>query len=96
MEVALTRANRVYATKNEKYGKLYKLKKYKGNLSYTQMPNTPEHCKTINDDLSKYDFSAIKADLDYMYYVERTFDLLDVSWKQLLGNDFLKIDKFDI
>lgn len=96
MEVALTRANRVYATKNEKYGKLYKIKKYKGNLSYTQMPNTPEHCKTINDDLSKYDFSAIKADLDYMYYVERTFDLLDVSWKQLLGNDFLKIDKFDI
>ena len=96
IDITLTRANRIYASKNEKYGKLYKIKKYKGNLSYTMMPNTPDHCVTINDDLSKYNFADIKADLDYMYYIERTYDLLDVSWRQLLGNDFIKINKFDI
>jgi hypothetical protein len=96
IEVPLTRANRIYATKSEKYGKLYKIKKYKGNLSYTQMPSTPEHCKTINDDLSNYNFNDIKTDLDYMYYIGRAYDLLDVSWKQLLGNEIIKINKFDI
>ena len=60
------------------------------------MPSTPEHCKTINDDLSKYNFEDIKADLDYMYYIGRAYDLLDVNWKQLLGNDIIKINKFDI
>ena len=96
MEIALTRANRVYASKSTKYGKLYKVKKYKGNLSYTQMPNTPEHCVTINDDLSKYDFDDIRKDLDYLYYIDRTYDLLDVNWKQLIGNEIIKINKFDI
>ena len=96
IEIALDRANRVYATKCEKYGKLYKVKKYKEKISYTQMPNTPEHCKTINDDLSKYNFSDIKNDLDYMYYIERAYDLLDVNWMQLIGNNIIKINKFDI
>lgn len=96
MDVPLTRANRVYATKSTEYGKLYKLKKYKGNISYTQMPSTPEHCKTINDDLSKYNFNDIKKDLDYMYYIGRTYELLDVKWKQLLGQNIIEINKFDL
>lgn len=95
-EIPLYKANRVYATKNISYGKLYKLKMYKGNISYTQMANTPEHCKTINKDLSEYTFDDIKNDLDYMYYIARTYDLLDVKWKQLCNNKLIDINKFDI
>lgn len=96
IEIPLTRANRVYATKDTSYGKLFKLKKYKGNISYTQMPNTPDNCKTINEDLSTYDFNDIKKDLNYMYYVSRTYDLLNVVWKQLLGTSIQRINKFDL
>ena len=96
MELPLYKANRVYATKDNSYGKLYKLKRYKDNISYTQMPNTPDHCKTINEDLSKYNFNDIKSDIDYMYYIMRAYDLLDVKWKQLLQNNIIDINDFDI
>lgn len=95
-EIQLHRANRVYATKNNLYGKLYKLKMYKGNISYTQMPNTPDHCKTINEDLSTYKFDDIIKDLDYLYYIMRAYDLIDVKWKQLLNGHIHEINKFDI
>lgn len=95
-EILLDRANRVYASKSKEYGKLYKIKKYKGNLSYTQMPNTPDCCKTINEDLSDYNFDDIKPDIDYVYYVMRAYDLLDVKWKQLTGEHIIDINKFDI
>jgi hypothetical protein len=73
----------------------YKIKMYKGNLSYTQMPNTPEHCKTMNEDLSTYDFNTIKKELDYMYYIYRTLDLLDIQWKELSGNNFNQTNRFE-
>lgn len=95
-EKTLYRANRVYATKDQTYGKLYKLKMYKGNISYTQMPNTPDYCKTINEDLSNYNFKDIKQDLDYMYYIMRAYELVDIKWKQLLGQNIFDINKFDI
>lgn len=95
-EKTLYRANRVYATKDESYGKLYKLKMYKGNISYTQMPNTPDHCKTINKDLSEYNFNDIRNDIDYMYYIMRAYELVDIKWKQLLGKNISDINKFDI
>ena len=95
-EIPLFRANRVYATKDESYGKLYKLKMYKGNISYTQMPNTPDHCKTINKDLSEYSFDDIRNDIDYMYYIMRAYELVDIKWKQLLGKNIFDINKFDI
>lgn len=96
MEVDLYKANRVYATTDTHYGKLYKLKKYKDKISYTQMPSTPDYCKTINNDLSHYMFDEIKKDLDYMYYINRAYELVTVNWKQLRGNDIYNINKFDI
>ena len=68
---------------------------YKGNISYTQMPNTPEHCKTMNEDLSTYNFSDVQKELDYMYYIYRTLDLLDIEWKELSGNNFNPTNRFE-
>ena len=60
------------------------------------MPNTPDYCKTINEDLSNYNFKDIKQDLDYMYYIMRAYELVDIKWKQLLGKNIFDINKFDI
>lgn len=79
-EVDLYKCNRVIATKDQSLGRLYKIKMYKGKASYTQMANTPEHCLTINYDLSTYNFNDIKHKIDYMYYVQRSFDLLNMQW----------------
>lgn len=94
-EVPLYKCNRVIATKDISYGMIYKYKKYKDKISYTKMPNIPEHCKLINDDFSNYDFNNIKKELDYQYYLQRTLDLLDISWRQLSGNNIKNIDIFN-
>ena len=95
MEIELYRANRVIATKDTTLGRLYKVKKYKDKLSYTQMPSTPEHCKTMNEALDSYNFDEVKKELDYMYYIYRTLDLLDIQWKELSGNNFNPTNRFE-
>lgn len=94
-DIQLFKANRVVATKDQNKGKLYKYKMYKGNISYTQMPSTPEHCLLVNDDLSHYKFDDIAKELDYMYYITRCADLLDMDWYHLKGTDLKITDRFN-
>lgn len=96
-ETPLFKANRVIATKNVEYGRIYKIKKYKEKISYTQMPSTPEHCLTVNADYEYYDFDTmIKPELDYMYYVQRCIDLLNIQWYQLKGSKLIINNDYDI
>ena len=95
-EVPLFKANRIIATKDKSYGKIYKIKKTKGNLSYNQMPNIPDHCMPMNEDIEDYNFNELKSTIDYMYYVQRTMDLLSIDWKQLCNNELFDIHQFDI
>ena len=95
-EVQLYKANRVIASKNPELGMLYKYKVYKGEIRYNKMPNVPEHCKTVNEDLSTYDFNELKKEIDYMYYIERTADLLDIEWKTYDNGLLVKTNKFDL
>lgn len=94
-EQELYKCNRVYASKDASLGQIYKYKMYKGNISYARMPSIPEHCRLINNDLSTYDFNEIKKDLDYMYYIQRCADLMDIPWLELKGNDIERTNKFD-
>lgn len=94
-EKELYKCNRVLATKDTYYGMLYKIKMYKGNLQYTKMPNIPEHCMLINEALDTYDFNEVKKKLDYMFYIERAIDLLDIPWFELKGSSFKRTDRFD-
>lgn len=94
-EVPMFKCNRVIATKDTRYGMLYKLKTYKGNLQYTKMPSIPEHCLPLNKDLSTYDFKEIQKQLDYMFYVQRVADLLGIDWQELKGNSLTKTDRFN-
>lgn len=83
--IPLFKCNRVIATTDVNAGMIYKLKKYKGRISETKMPNIPEHCKLMNDALDTYEFADIKKEIDYMFYINRAADLLDMQWIQLRG-----------
>lgn len=94
-EETLFKCNRIIATTDTKKGMLYKIKMYKGNIQYTKMPNIPEHCQTMNDDLSTYNFREVQRYLDYKFYIMRTMDLLNIPWRQLAGDTIYEIHKFD-
>lgn len=94
-EETLFKCNRIIATTDTKKGMLYKIKMYKGNIQYTKMPNIPEHCQTMNDDLSTYNFREVQRYLDYKFYIMRTMDLLNIPWRQLAGDTTYEIHEFD-
>lgn len=94
-EKDLFKCNRVIATTDTSAGMIYKWKRYKGNISYTKMPNIPEHCKLVNEDLNSYNFDEIRKELDYMFYINRCYDLLDIEWLKLSSGNFEKTDEFN-
>ena len=67
---------------------------YKGNLSYYKMPDIPEHCKLVNEELAKYDFADIQKELDYTYYILKAISLLDIAWYELKGTDYSQTSRF--
>lgn len=94
-EIELFKCNRIIACKDKTLGKLYKVKTYKGKLSYTQMPNSPDHCLLMNEDLSTYAFDDYKNSIDYTYYLGRCADMLDIEWYQLKHNNLIINDNFN-
>ena len=94
-EKELFKCNRVIATTDKNAGMIYKLKKYKDRISYTQMAGIPEHCKLMNNSLDSYKFEDIKKELDYMFYINRCADLLDMQWQQLVGDKLCITNRFD-
>lgn len=94
-EVELFKMNRVIATTDTNAGKIYKYKMYKGEIRYAQMPDIPDQCLLINEALDSYNFNEIKKQLDYMYYIQRTVDILDVDWYELSGDGLYKTHRFD-
>ena len=99
-EVPMYKCNRLIATTNTDYGKLYKIKHTKdkdGNpkVSYTQMPNTPDHCLCLNDSMDKYSFKELKPQIDYMYYIGRCADLLDMTFVELSHDIDFETNQFN-
>lgn len=93
-EEELFKCNRVIATKDKSLGKLYKVKRYKGDISYGSMPDTPDNCLVVNEALNTYDFKEIKKQLDYTYYLQRIANMLDIQWKELYHNDLIDNNQF--
>ena len=96
VEIELFKSNRVIATKNAHLGKIYKIKKYKDRLSYTQMAGIPDNCKLMNEALDTYNMSDLRKELDYMFYIEKTIDLLDINWQQVYHGRIFENDNFSI
>lgn len=95
MEIPLYKCNRVYASKDASLGQIFKVKMNKGTLSYTTMTGVPAHCRLVNEALHTYSFSDIKKDIDYMFYLERCCDLLDIPWIEIDGLDIHKTNRFN-
>ena len=94
-EVPMFKSNRIVATKDDYYGRLYKVKDNGTTKSYSQMPNTPEHCLPLNDSIEKYPFNEIKKQLDYNYYIERCYDMLDMTFVELSHDIDFETHQFD-
>lgn len=94
-ENELYKCNRVIASKDTNLGMIYKLKKYKDRISYTKMPNIPEHCKLVNESLDSYNFNELKKEIDYMFYVNRAAELLDMEWYELSQDSIYKTNRFN-
>lgn len=94
-EVPLYKCNRIIPVKDTRYGRLYKTKKVGMNVSYTQMPSTPEHAMCLNNDIKTYDFEQLRTQIDYMYYIEKCADQLSGIWFELNGLNLQKTDKFN-
>ena len=90
----LYKCNRIIATLDTNYGMLYKYGTYKGKERIAKMPNIPEHCLPVNDDLSSYNFKELKPTIDYAYYILRTVDLLNIPWQQLVGDELFENNNF--
>lgn len=97
-EIQLYKCNRVIAVKDKSYGSLYKYKANNktGGFSYESMPNAPEHCLCLNDDLSSYDFDELRSKIDYMYYIRRLSDKLGNHYKQIIGTKLVTTHQFDL
>lgn len=93
-EIELQKCNRVIASTDASAGKIYKYKVYKGEVRYAQIPLIPENCMLVNKDLKSYDFKKLKAKIDYMYYINKAVDLLDVNWYQLKGSSLAPTNQF--
>lgn len=94
-ETQLFKSNRVMSTKNAYYGQIFKIKKLRDKLSYTVMSNIPDHCMLINKDLSEYDFDSMKKGIDYMYYINRCYDLLNYKFIEMYGHITKECTKFN-
>ena len=68
---------------------------YKGEIRYAKIPNIPDYCRRVNHDLTSYNFNDVKKDIDYMFYVQRCADLLDIPWVQLEGIKLFNTDRFN-
>lgn len=62
--IPVQKVNRVYATSDTRYGKVYKVKKETGQIA--KIENLPEHCLIDNDNKL-----SIK-DIDKSYYIDKT------------------------
>lgn len=88
----LHKVNRTYASNNKNYGMIYKTKNIQGITKKYKAPGCPEHCALINEDLSKYTIEDIRNDLDYMWYISNTIDLLSEQWYKMEADKIIPIE----
>ena len=89
----LHKVNRVYASLNKDLGMIFKTKKVNGIPKKYKAPGCPPHCELINDALINYDINKLRTDIDYMWYIEQTVEMLSDPWYEIKEG---KMSKYDI
>lgn len=91
IECDLGRFARVYADNSGHERMIYRVKELgHGKKSYDKVPNVPNCCKELNDDMSIIDFNLFKGHIDYDFYVKRAKSLLEGEWAELVGGKLYK------
>lgn len=88
----LHKVNRVYASLNKDLGMIYKIKKVKGEQKKYKAPGCPPHCELINDALTNYNINDLREDIDYMWYIENTMEMIDTPWYEIQAGKIVKIN----
>lgn len=90
----LHKVNRCYASLNENLGMIYKLKRVHGEMKKYKAPGCPPHCELINDNLQNYDIKKLRDDIDYMWYITETYNMLSDPWFEMQGAKMIPINIF--
>lgn len=90
----LHKVNRVYASLNNSLGMIYKTKRMKGEMKKYKAPGCPPHCALVNDALINYDINELREDIDYMWYIQETLDMLSAPWYEIAGNKMYQYEIF--
>lgn len=87
----LHKVNRVYASMNRSLGEIKKLKRVKGEVRKYKAPGCPPNCELLNEDLSKYKIDDLRNDIDYMWYISNTIDMLSDQWYEMQADKIIPI-----
>lgn len=90
----LHKCNRVYASLNKALGEIKKTKTVKGMYKKYKAPGCPPHCELLNQDLSTCKISDYRDDIDFMWYITETYEMLDAPWYDIIGEKIQKIKIF--
>ena len=85
----LHRCNRTYASLDKTLGEIRKTKTIKGEYKKYRAPGCPMHCELINEDLTTHTVSQHRDDLDYMWYIQKAYEMLDAPWYKIVGNKMI-------
>jgi hypothetical protein len=88
----LPRCNRAYASMNKAFGEIKKTKIVKGELKEYKAPGCPPHCGLINEDLSIHTIDEFRDDIDYMWYINKTYEMLDAPWYEVVNGKLIPLD----
>lgn len=88
----LHKCNRAYASLDKSLGEIKKTKTIKGEYKKYKAPGCPPHCALINEDLSTHTISEYKNDIDYMWYINETCEMLDAPWYDIVGEKMIRFN----
>lgn len=91
----LHKCNRAYASLDKSLGEIKKTKTIKGEYKKYKAPGCPPHCALINEDLSTHTISEYKNDIDYMWYINETCEMLDAPWYDIVGEKMIRFRIFE-
>lgn len=93
----LHKCNRAIASLDKNLGEI-KLNYYRlGNKTVKKSSGCPPHCYLVNYDLKGYNFAELQDTvIDYMWYIEKTLEMLSDPWYEMQGDKIVPIQIINI
>lgn len=92
----LHKVNRVYASMDKSLGEIKILRKRNDVIAKHKAPGCPQHCALINEALDKYNVDNMRDDIDYLWYIAETVNLLSDQWFEMQADKIIPIKIFEL